>query len=279
LCLIGLALDAHPRFPLVVVANRDEYFARPTAGLDWWRTSPDGPWLLAGRDLSAGGSWMGLSSHGRLAMLTNVRDPARHRTDAPSRGALVPAWLDATEPAEALWPRFAARECNPFNLVAVDLMRGHWWWGDDGAAQPRTLGPGLHGLSNASLGTPWPKARRLEQAIKVALSSADDKAALATCLFDALADRSRPDDADLPDTGIGLARERMLSPAFITSPDGRYGTRCSTVLIGERLGAGWRLHVAERSFDSQGRAVEDRTLQLDGWPAAARPAVQITPLG
>ena len=85
MCLIGLALDAHPRFALVIAANRDEFHARPAAGLDWWRSTDEGPWLLAGRDLSAGGTWMGLSAHGRLAMLTNVRDPARHRASSASR--------------------------------------------------------------------------------------------------------------------------------------------------------------------------------------------------
>jgi uncharacterized protein with NRDE domain len=275
LCLIGLALDAHPRFALVIAANRDEYHARPAAGLDWWRSNDDGPWLLAGRDLSAGGTWMGLSAHGRLAMLTNVRDPARHRADAPSRGALVPAWLGSAQSADALWPTLADRDCNPFNLVAADLVQGHWWWGDDRAPQPRALGSGVHGLSNASLGTPWPKVRRLEGAIGSALSSTNDETALAEFLFDALADRRQPVDEELPDTGVGLARERFLSPAFIGSPDGRYGTRCSTVLIGERRGAVWRVRMTERSFDPTGRAVEERTVHLDGWPAAATPPVQV----
>lgn len=275
MCLIGLALDAHPRFALVIAANRDEYFERPAAGLDWWRSTDRSPWLLAGRDHSAGGTWMGLSSRGRLAMLTNVRDPARHRADAPSRGTLVPAWLDSAEAAEVLWPRVAGRACNPFNLLAADVVHGHWWWADDRASTPRTVGPGVHGLSNASLRTPWPKVRSLEQAITGALSNAEDPQALAAGLFDALADRRQAEDHELPDTGVGLARERMLSPAFIGSPDGRYGTRCSTVLIGERRDGGWALQIAERSFDAQGRAVEERAVRFDRWPAATQPPVQV----
>lgn len=279
MCLIGLALDAHPRFALVIAANRDETFERPAAGLDWWRSNPRSPWLLAGRDLSAGGTWMGLSSEGRLALLTNVRDPSRRRADAPSRGALVAGWLDSREPVETLWPTFAARGCNPFNLVGVDLVQGRWWWAHDTAAQPQPLATGVHGLSNAALGTPWPKVRRLEQAIAGALVEVHDEAALASRLFDALVDRTQPDDADLPDTGVGLARERMLSTAFIASPDGRYGTRCSTVLIGERSGIGWRMTVIERSFDSSGTATQQRSVRLDGWPQrAARPAVRVGPL-
>ena len=278
MCLIGLALDAHPRFALVIAANRDEHFERPAAGLDWWQPGPDAPWLLAGRDLSAGGTWMGLSSQGRLAMLTNVRDPARHRADAPSRGALVPAWLDSAAPAESLWPALASRQCNPYNLIGADLRQGHWWWADDRAPRPQALAPGVHGLSNASLGTPWPKVRRLEQAIEGALADTDAAPALVERLFDALADRGQAEDSDLPDTGIGLARERFLSPAFIAAPDGRYGTRCSTVLIGERRGEGWQLSLTERSFDALGRGVEERTIHLDGWPVTARPPVQVTPL-
>lgn len=281
MCLIGLALDAHPRFALVIAANRDEYFERPAAGLDWWQSTPDKPWLLAGRDLSAGGTWMGLSSHGRLAMLTNVRDPARHRADAPSRGALVPAWLDSDEPTERLWPRLARRGCNPFNLVVGDLVEGRWWWGDDQAPSPRPLPTGVYGLSNASLSTPWPKVRRLEQAVAGALAGASDGAELVPRLFEALADRTVADDAELPDTGIGLARERMLSPAFIASPDRRYGTRCSTVLIGERGPSGWHLHVAERSFDAQGVVRQQRVVVLDGWPqggGAKHPTVRVASL-
>ena len=190
----------------------------------------------------------------------------------------MPAWLDSAQPADALWPALAGRDCNPFNLVAADLVQGCWWWVDDGAPQPRPLGPGVHGLSNAALGTPWPKVRRLEGAMKTALSDADDEEALSANLFDALADRWQPVDEELPDTGVGLARERFLSPAFIGSPDGRYGTRCSTVLIGERQGARWRIRLTERSFDPRGRAVEERTVRLDGWPAAATPPVQVRPL-
>jgi uncharacterized protein with NRDE domain len=277
LCLIGLALDVHPRFALVVAANRDEYFARPAAGLDWWRADGDGPWLLGGRDLSAGGTWMGLSAHGRLAMLTNVRDPQRHRADAPSRGALVPAWLGSNLPTETLWPDLVARACNPVNLLAGDLVRGQWWWGDDRAARPRALAPGVHGLSNATLGAPWPKVQRLERAMIDTLSTTDDAQALTACLFAALADRWQPADAELPDTGVGLVRERMLAPAFIGSPDGRYGTRCSTVLVGERVAGQWQLQVAERTFDAAGRATQQRTVRLDGWPAAVPPPVEVSP--
>jgi uncharacterized protein with NRDE domain len=273
MCLIGLALDAHPRFGLVIAANRDEFFERPAAGLDWWRRSDDAPWLLAGRDLRAGGTWMGLSADGRVALLTNVRDPARHRPDAPSRGAHVPSWL------ESRWPTEAARDSNPFNLIVGDVATHRWQWTDDATRPPTPLASGLHGLSNASLDTPWPKVQRLKQAMAAALDSTDDGPALAAALLDALADRTRAADGALPDTGVGLERERMLSAAFIATADGRYGTRCSTVLIGERQGAAWHLRLVERSFDALGAASHERSVALTPWPGSGqRPPVQETRL-
>jgi uncharacterized protein with NRDE domain len=263
MCLIGLALDAHPRFPLVIAANRDEFFDRATAPLDWWRTSPDTPWLLGGRDLEAGGTWMALSEHGRVGMLTNVRDPSRHRPDAPSRGALVTAWLDGAED----W----AKGHNPFNLVGGDLRNGRWWWRSDRqSATP--LAPGVHALSNAALNEPWPKVRRLSSAMQAALHTDDDS--LMASLFALLADRSIAADADLPDTGIGVERERVLSPIFIATPEGRYGTRCSTVVLGEHLQESWRLSVIERTYDRYGGSAGERRVTLDPWPQTDyRPSV------
>ena len=288
MCLIGLALDSHPRFGMVVAANRDEYFQRPAEGIDWWRTHEASPWLLGGRDLDAGGTWMALSERGRVAMLTNVRDPARHRPGAASRGALPVQWLHAEESEQTLWPALAARGCNPFNLIGADLSTGRWWWADDRATSPTALAAGVHVVSNASLDTPWPKVKRLRQAMADVMDSADDAASLTNRLFGALADRTPAADQDLPDTGVGLERERMLSPAFITSNDGRYGTRCSTVLIGERQADGWHLTMTERSFDAAGRALQVRQVALevplraDATVVSAeptrRPGVQVLPL-
>ena len=255
MCLIGLALDAHPRFSLVIAANRDEFFDRPAAPLDWWRTSPNAPWLLGGRDLSAGGTWMALSEHGRIGMLTNVRDPSRQRPDAPSRGALVTAWLDGNDDE--------TQGHNPFNLIGGDLQSGRWWWRSDRqAATP--LAPGVHALSNAALNEPWPKVRRLSSAVEAVLRG-DDKT-ITDRLFTLLGERGVAADADLPDTGIGLARERLLSPIFITTPDGRYGTRCSTVVLGERRDDGWQLSVIERTHDPAGNAAQERHVTLQQWP-------------
>lgn len=220
MCLIGLALHAHPRFALVVAANRDEFFDRPAAPLDWWRTHAAAPWLLGGRDRAAGGTWMALSEYGRIGLLTNVRDPARHRSDAASRGALVTRWLDGGDATAA------ASSTNPFNLIGGDLGNGAWCWTSDRHETPVPITAGVHAIANAALDEPWPKVGRLTASMRDALRDADvDDETLASRLLGLLADGRIANDADLPDTGIGLARERALSPAFIHLPETGYGTR------------------------------------------------------
>lgn len=283
MCLIALALEQHPRYPLVIATNRDEFLDRPAAVLDWWQAAPHATAILGGRDLRAGGTWMGLNTSGRVAMLTNVRDLARQKAIAPSRGGIVPAWLSTPQAAGDFWRATKAHGCNPFNLLAGDLVQGHWWWADDRAAAPEFLGAGLYGLSNAALDTPWPKVQRLKLALADAIHTAGSGTEIESRLFAALADTSVvPDDA-LPDTGVGLARERWLAPAFIRAPDARYGTRCSTVLIVERpRGSADTLctRIVERQFDDDGRALAQRSARLVGWPLApgAAPAVQVEAL-
>ena len=270
MCLIALALEQHPRFALVVAANRDEFLQRPAAALDWWQAAPQAQPVLGGRDLQAGGTWMGLTASGRLAMLTNVRGLPRHHGAAPSRGAIVPAWLATDRSAAEFWRDAVVHGHNPFNLLAGDLQSGHWWWADDQASAPQPLGPGLYGLSNAALDTPWPKVQRLKSAVAEALEGMATCASLEAALFAALADRRAvPDDA-LPDTGVGRDRERWLAPAFIRTPDARYGTRCTTLLIAERQSKGLSARIVERQFDADGRAVSQRSARLAPWPSALR---------
>jgi uncharacterized protein with NRDE domain len=273
LCLIGIALDAHPRWPLVIAANRDEFFDRPSAALDWWRTSDRAPWLLGGRDLAAGGTWLALSASGRIGMLTNVRDPARHRPDAASRGALVTDWLD-----RGAWPT-APIATNPFNLLGGDLQARRWWWSSDRHAQPEPLTTGVHALSNGALDEPWPKVQRLSMQLQRALEHTDDSV-LAERLFALLEDDEIAPDHALPNTGVGLARERLLSPAFIRWPEAGYGTRCSTVVLGRVDHAGrWQLQVHELSHAQVGNAARLRGTQLDDWPhSRARPPIEERPL-
>ncbi len=237
MCLILLAHDAHPRYRLVVAANRDEFYERPTAPAAWW---DDAPAVLAGRDLRGGGTWMGITRGGRFAAVTNYRDVAPPSPDAPSRGHLVGDFLagDGAPGAylRALEPR--AGEYAGFNLLVGDGS-GLWYYGNRGG-DARPLGPGVYGLSNALLDTPWPKVERGRAALREAVSSGEDVDPEA--LFRILWDAEPAPDLLLPDTGVGIERERMLSSSFIRSPE--YGTRASTVLL---VGRDGRVRFVERS--------------------------------
>ena len=161
MCLALIAFAAHPRYRLVVAANRDEFHARPAAAATWWDEG-----ILAGRDLKEGGTWLGVDRRGRFALLTNVRDPSRHDPGAPSRGALVPRLLASSAPPSISLPalvRGAARY-NGFNLIAGDSTGLHW--GSNRAAAPAALEPGIYGVSNHLLDTPWPKVERTKAAFR-----------------------------------------------------------------------------------------------------------------
>ncbi|CAN5903404.1 NRDE family protein [soil metagenome] len=266
MCLVALALDQHRKFPLVIASNRDEFFARPATRLAWWTARPDGQPILSGRDIESGGTWLGLTAPGRLALLTNIRDPQRHDPAAPSRGNIVPDWLEATESIDRFWMRTALSGHNGFNLIAADFRQGECFWASNVGIFPVRLERGLYGLSNAALDSPWPKVQALKARMSRAMSTCDSVDALAAQLFDALADRSIAADATLPDTGLGLERERMLAPAFILTPDASYGTRCSTLVITERVNRNLVTHVLERSFGANGGPSLMRTATLRHWP-------------
>jgi len=240
MCLIFVAWRAHPDYPLVVAANRDEFFARPAAEAGWW---PDAPSVFAGRDLEAGGTWLGLGRDGRFAGLTNFRDPQRNRDGTPSRGALVADFLRGREStAEALARlQFEGPRYNAFNLLVSDGDSLGIYESASGSA--RLLEPGLHALSNHLLDTPWPKVTAGKSRLARALRALPDDTPLCELLRD---DRPAP-DAELPRTGVSLAWERMLSSAFIRAPG--YGTRCSTVVTRDRHG--WT-RVTESSWDAVG---------------------------
>jgi uncharacterized protein with NRDE domain len=241
MCLALFALDVHPRYALVVAANRDEYHARPTAPAAWW----DRGWL-AGRDLEAGGTWFGVTRAARWAFVTNVRDPSRFDPHAPSRGALVPAVLGDAEAPSASIGRIvtAAMASNGFNVVAGEAHDA--CWGSNRAESSRALAAGIYGISNAALDTPWPKVERTKSALQTWVARADEDLGP---LFAMLADTSGAPDDELPATGIPLDRERLLAPPFIVSET--YGTRCSTILTVDRAG---NAHFIERSFDAHGAA-------------------------
>jgi uncharacterized protein with NRDE domain len=221
MCLILAAWRVHPDFPLVVAANRDEFFARPTAAAAPW---PDAPGVVAGRDLQAGGTWLGLGASGRFSALTNYRDPASQRPDAVSRGALVADFLRGGASASDYLAAVAGRaaDYNGFNLLCGDGERLFWLSNAGGSA--RELAPGIYGLSNHLLDTPWPKVQAAKSALREAMAALPDEAPL----FRLLADDGVHADELLPRTGVSLEWERLLSAAFVRAPG--YGTRSSTVL-------------------------------------------------
>lgn len=224
MCLILIACKSHPAYKLILAANRDEYYDRPTAPVAFWDNAPV---VLAGRDLRAQGTWLGITIKGKIAAITNYRDPASNTPHAPSRGKLVSNYLSGQQsPADYLDElKPTAGHYNGFNLIVGEKDRLYWY--SNRGNMIRNLRPGVYGLSNHLLNTAWPKVIRGKEALKKLLL--DEKDPDPDALFDILADREIPDDESLPDTGVGLEWERMLSPIFITSPT--YGTRSSTVLL------------------------------------------------
>lgn len=241
MCLIGFDWQPGSATPLRVLANRDEFHARPTTALAWW---PEGD-ILAGRDLQAGGSWMGITRSGRFAALTNLRDPSQRKADAPSRGQLVVDFLRSPLGSSA-WLRALQHgtvHYQGFNLLVYDgrLLLGY----ESSGQRMIRFGRGLHAVSNAGFDTPWPKV----QALKAGMATAGtDEAAL----FALLADRRLAPDPQLPHTGVPLEWERLLSAAFICSPG--YGTRSSSLL---RLGSDGADFI-ERRFEHGKPAGESR---------------------
>lgn len=266
MCLAAIALDQSRRFPLVIAANRDEFFKRPAARLAWWSPGAGLPDILGGRDLEAGGTWLGLTAKGRLALITNVRDPAQHDPNAPSRGSIVTRWLAGDLPTDRFWMHTALSGYNGFNLVAADFRRGECFFASSLDSNPMRLERGLYGLSNATLDTPWPKVTSLKQRMHESIETAESLDMLAVELFDALNDRAAAPDAQLPSTGVPLGLERELSPAFIRTADGQYGTRSSTLVIAERLNKRLVTHVLERTYSPTGGVALLRRSSLKDWP-------------
>lgn len=248
MCLILLAHELHPRYRLVLAANRDEFHARPTEGARFW---PDDPRVLAGRDLLRGGTWMGVTRSGRWAAVTNVREwPPRGRPEGPSRGHLVSDFLMGGEsPAEyARAMEARGREFEAFNLLLGEA-ESLWYVSNRDPGGARSLPPGLYGVSNHLLDTPWPKVERGKRTLASLL---EEEPLAPGRLLDQLLDRTHAADAELPDTGVGRERERALSAAFIVSPG--YGTRASTVLLIEQ---GGDVAFVERGFREGGEAGEE----------------------
>lgn len=267
MCLILFAHRAHPDFPLILAANRDEAYTRATAPARFW---DDHPRLCAGRDLGKGGTWLGITETGRIAAVTNYRDPTAPR-DAPlSRGALVKDFLAGEADAPHYLSEVRARgdHYNGFILIAgnVDCL---WWLSNRGPGVEQ-VSPGVHGLSNHLLDTPWPKIQLARQRLTSLLAA--DEVELAAGLFAVLADRTRAPDDELPDTGVGIQRERELSSIFVHGE--RYGTRASTLILVHRMGG---VLFVERSFGALGAPLGEVTYRFDLRNAATRAAPSIRP--
>jgi uncharacterized protein with NRDE domain len=226
MCLILFAWRVDPRYPLIVAGNRDEFFKRPTTVADFWIEAPE---VLAGRDLEADGTWMGVTRRGRFSALTNYRDPKQMHTNRPSRGKLVADFLTGSQSPEAYLQQNESygQCCNGYNLLVGD--RTSLWWSSNVSQERHALQPGIYGVSNHLLDSPWPKVGAGRTALETAITKLPDTSGV----FDLLTDTTIHADDALPDTGVGLEWERMLSAAFIrippTSPS--YGTRSSTVLL------------------------------------------------
>ena len=241
----------------MIAANRDEFHARPASPLGAW---PDQPHIVGGRDLQAGGAWFAVDRRNRFGIVTNFREFGRRREGAPSRGGLIPAYLsDSAGPADAL-RRLAADAPGyaGFNLLLAD-HDSLWYASNRAEGFARELSPGIYGLSNEYLDTPWPKLVRVRARFAELLGSAqaEDRDAFTERLLDMLSDREMAAPDSLPAGGLSPEWARKLSAPFVLDPE--YGTRCSTILTVDDTG----MVLVERRFDAEGRA----TGQTDSRPA------------
>jgi uncharacterized protein with NRDE domain len=237
MCLIVFAYKVHPKYKFIFAANRDEFYDRPTEQVDYWKDHPE---LLAGKDVQAGGTWMGITKQGRFAAVTNYRDLKKIKEDAPSRGMLTLDFLNENISAEKYYEniKLSLQDYNGFNLIlgGVDEL----FYFSTHIHGFKKLDPGIYGLSNATLNTDWPKVKKSKDVLSVLLKNDEIHP---WELLSILNDTMQAKEADLPDTGVGMEWEKTLSSIFIQSP--KYGTRCSTALVVD-LDNNFRL--AEKTF-------------------------------
>jgi uncharacterized protein with NRDE domain len=262
MCILFIARQQHPRYPLIIASNRDEFYARPTAPAAFW---DDAPSILAGRDLEANGTWMGVTRNGKIAAITNVRAPSEVRTDATSRGELVTNWLkddkaqvnghftgQLTEQLKTQYLqtlRDTRHHYNGYNLVFGNASALHVYNNVNNSVHP--LQQGVFGLSNADIITPWPKVTQGVTSLNKYVSQHDTIDT--EDLFALLRNEDKADDQHLPSTGIGYEWEKALSSIFINIPS--YGTRTSTILLVDSSG---ELSFKERTFTEKGETTQTR---------------------
>ncbi len=264
MCLIVFAHQLLPGLPLVLSANRDEFYTRPTAEAAFWQE--DHPQILAGRDLIAGGTWLGITRQGRFAAVTNIRDPSQPELRPRSRGDLTREFLASDRSAAGFCQELRSHFADfaGFNLLVSDGRE--MVYANNLLDRIETLKPGLYGLSNGELNSDWPKVNTARQRLQRLLAMPDKLSSDA--LLDLLFDRQQAADSQLPDTGVSLELERKLSSAFIHNPERLYGTRCSTGLI---LAADGQHRFGERNFNEQAELQSCHYFQLPARiPAASQ---------
>ncbi|MFW6081710.1 MAG: NRDE family protein [Desulfosalsimonas sp.] len=244
MCLISIAIYAHPGYPMIIAANRDEFYSRPTEPLAFWEDNPE---ILAGRDLQSRGTWLGVTRGGKIAAVTNYRDPGSMTPWGESRGQLVKAYLERnTKPEDYLAEVEKNRDrYTGFNLLAGDTHQ-MWWYSNKNGKKVK-LSPGIHAVSNHLLDTPWPKTETIKHKLNALITSS--RIIDPHQVLDLLFDRTLPPDESLPDTGVGLQWERVLSPVFVASQN--YGTRSSSAILVDTSG---KLVFCERTFSPAERS-------------------------
>ena len=251
MCLIFLSINQHSTYKLIVAANRDEFYIRKTAPADFWK---DQPQILGGRDLEAQGTWMAMTKSGKISMVTNYRDPKNIDPKAPSRGQLVTDFLLGEKSAENYLKEIeqSTEKYNGFNLITGSASELYYYSNYKPVVEK--IQPGFYGLSNHLLDTPWPKVQRGKEKLKSIL---DQSTIQSGELFQFLYDDQRASDNQLPETGIGLERERALSSMFIKTNG--YGTRCSTVILIDHQD---NVEFAERVYDVENFQYKDSNFQF-----------------
>ena len=250
MCLILISYNMHPEYRLILAANRDEFYNRPTRQLGFWNNTPD---ILAGKDLRGGGTWLGVTKSGRLSAITNYRDPATLKDDASSRGELVTDFLKGKTAPKSYMEHIkrAVNRYNGFNLFAADISDFYYYSNMEQIV--KKIKPGVYCISNHLLDTPWPKVEKAKGLFKsiVTVNSKIDPEQL----FIVLEDKIRPSEDQLPDTGVGIEWERRLSSIFIRSK--LYGTRSSSIILYDRTG---HITFIERTFtQAKGKEIKYNT--------------------
>lgn len=255
MCILFIAVQKHPKFPLIIAANRDEFHPRPTQASHFWDDMPD---LLAGRDLNAGGTWMGVTRNGGVSALTNIRDPSRNNDDAKSRGELVTHFLNQNNTQEQYLRTLesSVNDYNGYNLLYGNLLPLKLSVFNNHTLRHQILSQGYYGLSNASLDKPWPKIERGKQALADYCESHPDIDT--RVLFRLLGDNTQADDKDLPETGVPYEWEKTLSSIFIHGEG--YGTRSSTILTVDNHN---HVEWIEHSFNAKGKTIDEKAFRFD----------------